>query len=56
MFNTWLVSSVLVVSSLPAMGQWFKAPETGIPRLPNGQVDLAGPVPKLADGTWSGTM
>ena len=50
MFNTWLVSSVLVVSSLPAMGQWFKVPETGIPRLPNGQVDLAGPVPKLADG------
>jgi hypothetical protein len=35
---------------LSASAQWIKYPTPGIPRLPDGKVNLAAPVPKTADG------
>src|SRR5450755_2105662 len=40
----------LVISTLYASAQWIDYPTPGIPRLPNGKVNLAAPVPKAADG------
>ena len=36
--------------SLPAMGQWLHYLPPGVPRLPNGQPNLAAPAPKTVDG------
>src|SRR5579864_5977932 len=33
-----------------AAAQWIDHPTPGIPRLPNGKVNLAAPLPKAADG------
>jgi hypothetical protein len=31
-------------------GQWFKYPTPGVPRKPDGSVNMSGPTPRLADG------
>jgi hypothetical protein len=39
-----------LIWSLSAAAQWIDYPTPNIPRLPNGKVNLAAPVPKAADG------
>jgi hypothetical protein len=36
--------------TVSAAAQWIDYPTPNIPRLPNGKVNLAAPVPKAADG------
>src|SRR4051812_10436298 len=47
----FLVAAALTVA-LPALAgaQWIDFPTPGIPRLPNGQPDLAAPAPRTHDG------
>jgi hypothetical protein len=39
-----------MIWSVSAAAQWIDYPTPGMPRLPNGKVDLAAPLPKAADG------
>jgi hypothetical protein len=41
---------VLVLVSAPVHAQWVKMPAAGIPRGPDGKVNLTAPAPRLADG------
>ena len=41
---------VVAIWSVSASAQWIDYPTPGIPRLPNGKVNLSAPVPKAADG------
>src|SRR5262245_12410318 len=43
-----VVGIVLIASHLQA--QWFKYPSPGVPRKPDGAVNIFGPAPRLADG------
>ena len=49
---------ILLVSALPLCAQWFDWQSPGIPRTPEGRVDLDAPVPRTIDdhvdfsGTW----
>jgi hypothetical protein len=50
-----LVTAALVVLGTPATSthlsaQWLKYPTAGVPRKPNGQVDMSAPAPRMADG------
>ena len=38
----------LTATHLPA--QWFKYPTAGVPRKPDGKVDMSAPAPRMADG------
>jgi len=40
----------IAVCGLAASAQWLNYPTPGIPRLPNGKVNLNAPLPKAADG------
>ena len=40
----------MVICRVCALAQWINHPTPGIPRLANGKVNLAAPVPKTADG------
>jgi hypothetical protein len=46
-----VTSLTLCLSSTPATAQWIKLPTAGVPRTPNGDVDLSAPAPRLSDGT-----
>src|SRR5438034_2402913 len=39
-----------LIGTVSAAAQWIDYPTPGIPRLPNGKVNLAAPLPKTADG------
>jgi hypothetical protein len=45
---------ILTIMAAPALGilqaQWLNYPTPGIPRLPNGQPNLAAPAPRTSDG------
>jgi hypothetical protein len=41
---------VLAGASAPAGAQWVRYPSPGAPRTPSGEVDLSGPIPRLANG------
>jgi hypothetical protein len=43
-----IITAAFWLAASPA--QWLRYPTAGIPRLPNGKVDLSAPVPKTADG------
>src|SRR2546425_5062720 len=43
------IAGLLLVSA-PVHAQWAKMPTAGIPRGPDGKVNLSAPAPKLADG------
>src|SRR5262245_28360593 len=43
-----LLGIVFVISALPA--QWLNYPTAGVPKLPNGQPNLAAPAPRTPDG------
>ena len=40
----------VALSGLAASAQWLNYPTPGIPRLPNGKVNLNAPLPKATDG------
>src|SRR3984893_11485977 len=44
------VSLAIMLWSVSASAQWIDYPTPGIPRLANGKVNLAAPLPKAADG------
>src|SRR5215831_18416678 len=49
--------AVFVVVGGPVLAQWVNSPMAGAPRLPNGKIDMAGPVPRLdgkpdLSGVW----
>jgi hypothetical protein len=41
---------ILTAFSATAAAQWLNYPEPGVPRLPDGKPNLAGPVPRTSDG------
>ena len=45
-----VAAAVVLLTLVPATGQWLKYPTPGIPRLPDGKPDLAAPTPRTADG------
>ena len=45
--RTWVLTFLIAA---PAFTQWLNYPTPGIPRLPNGQPNLAAPAPRTADG------
>jgi len=47
-----VVTLAIVVAFLPATAdaQWFNYPTPGVPRLPDGKVNLSAPAPRTADG------
>ena len=45
-----LLSCAWVALAMPAAAQWPPYPTPNVPRLANGEPDLAGPVPMTADG------
>src|SRR2546430_2279417 len=42
--------AVVVLICMPVYGQWVKVPTTGIPRGPDGKVNLSAPAPRSPDG------
>jgi len=38
------------IAAMLATGQWLNTPTTGMPKTPDGKVDLNAPAPKAADG------
>ena len=51
MFTGPRSSSVLWLEvSFPAAAQWLNYPTAGIPRPPDGKLDLAAPAPRKPDG------
>ena len=47
---TVLVTAIAVGASGSLGAQWFKYPSPRAPRAPNGEIDLAAPAPRLANG------
>jgi hypothetical protein len=45
-----LACMLAAVTGVLTRAQWLNHPEPGVPRLPNGKVDLAAEVPRAADG------
>jgi len=45
-----LVGIVVLGVALPVAAQWLNYPTAGVPRLPNGQPNLAAPAPRGPDG------
>jgi hypothetical protein len=43
-----IMGTLLVSTSLAA--QWHKSPTAGVPRKPDGSVNMTAPAPRLADG------
>src|SRR5580700_11465981 len=41
--------AVLVLAT-PLTAQWLKYPTSGVPRKPDGHVDMSAPAPRMADG------
>jgi hypothetical protein len=44
------VAFVILVAPLAAPAQWIKYPTAGVPRKPDGKVDVSAPAPRMADG------
>ncbi|HUI80062.1 MAG TPA: hypothetical protein VLY24_19175 [Bryobacteraceae bacterium] len=45
----WMISGIFLMC-LPISAQWVNYPTPGVPRLPDGKVNLAAPAPKTPDG------
>jgi len=45
-----LLLSPLLAAALALAGQWLNTPTAGMPKTPDGKVDLTAPAPKAADG------
>src|ERR1043165_7440204 len=50
MSRVFAVAVTFVVLSLPSSAQWLKQPTPGLPRQPNGSVDLSARAPRTNDG------
>ena len=50
MTRVLLALAVAMISTVSLHGQWLRVPTAGIPRLPNGRVNLDAPAPRAADG------
>jgi len=48
--NMRIMAMVFMGTALGLRGQWINYPTAGVPRLANGQPNLAAPAPKTADG------
>jgi len=46
----WILVIVVAAPVLGVQAQWLRYPTAGVPRLPDGQPNLAAPAPKAADG------
>jgi hypothetical protein len=44
------IALILIALSAPASAQWLTQPTTGLPRTPDGKVNLSAPAPRAADG------
>ena len=44
------LTAILVAVTTPAGAQWLNYPTPGGPRLADGKIDPAAPVPRAADG------
>ena len=44
------LATILCVMSVSLMAQWPNRPTAGLPRTPNGKLDLSAPAPRSADG------
>jgi hypothetical protein len=42
--------TALIILATPLSAQWFKYPTAGVPRKPDGKVNMSAPTPRLADG------
>ena len=42
--------AAFILLATPLAAQWFKYPTAGIPRKPDGKVNMSAPAPRLADG------
>ena len=42
--------TALIILAAPLTAQWFKYPTAGVPRKPDGKVNMTSPTPRLADG------
>jgi hypothetical protein len=53
-----LAGAMVAAAAVVAHAQWLNYPEPGVPRLPNGKVDLSAKAPRTRDGKadlkWSG--
>src|SRR5947209_5453414 len=53
-----IATAFTVVATMTASAQWLNYPAPGVPRLPNGKVDLAAKAPRTTDrhpslsGVW----
>lgn len=47
---SFLVAIFAIAICVPANAQWLNLPTPGLPRLPDGQPDLAAPAPRTPDG------
>src|SRR5579871_239805 len=50
LFAGALVILGILPASTPLAAQWFKYPTAGVPRKPDGKVNMSAPTPRLADG------
>ena len=46
----WAEALVCFVLAAPLNAQWLKYPTPGVPRKPDGRVDMSAPAPRMADG------
>jgi hypothetical protein len=44
------IAFALVCGSTPVLAQWWKYPTAGVPRTPDGKVNLSAPTPRTPDG------
>ncbi len=42
--------TAFIILATPLAAQWFKYPAAGVPRKPDGKVNMSAPTPRLADG------
>ena len=45
-----ILGTIATLASVPVAGQWISYPTPGLPRLANGKMNAAAPVPRTADG------
>lgn len=43
-------TTAFIILATPLAAQWFKYPTAGVPRKPDGRVNMSAPTPRLADG------
>ncbi len=48
--NTAAIALSVLILSAPLSAQWPERPTPGVPRLPDGKINLSAPPPKTADG------